>query len=106
MLWTEFLFLRRSPRIVFAMQEAPNLRSRKKVNTRGLILKSTRALFRENGFSQTKLEDIARAAGFHKQTVLRYFGSNKEIALAFRQIALTRFRAGLLNPERSVGVIE
>ena len=71
-----------------------------------MILKCANALFHERGFGATKLEDIAASAGVHKQTVLRYFGSKEGIALAFRQVALDKFRDGLLASGRTISVLE
>src|SRR5579864_8845067 len=88
------------------MRKNLGLRARKKKDTRRLILKCANALFHARGFAATKLEDIARKAGVHKQTVLRYFGSKEEIALAFRQVALEKFKAGLLDPGRKVTVLD
>jgi AcrR family transcriptional regulator len=82
------------------------LRERKKQETRRLILKAADALFHKKGFGAATLEEIAAKAGVHKQTVLRYFGSKDEIAVAFRQVALHNFRKGLLDPNRSVSVLE
>jgi AcrR family transcriptional regulator len=82
------------------------LRDRKKLQTRRLILKCANALFHERGYAAATLEDIAERAGVHKQTVLRYFGSKEEIALAFRHVALNKFRAGLLDRTRTVPVLE
>ncbi len=84
----------------------PGPRERKKNETRRLILKCANALFHERGYSTATLEDIAERAGVHKQTVLRHFGSKEAIALAFRQIALEKFRAGLADPARTVPVLE
>jgi AcrR family transcriptional regulator len=83
-----------------------SVRDRKKQETRRLILKCANRLFHERGFAATTLEDIAREAGIHKQTVLRYFGSKDAIALAFRQVALDKFKAGLLDPARKLPVLE
>ena len=82
------------------------LRDRKKIETRRLILKCADTLFGKRGFAATTLEDIANKVGVHKQTVLRYFGSKEEIALAFRQVALHNFKKGLLDPNRTVGVLQ
>ncbi len=82
------------------------VRDSKKKDTRRLILKCANALFHERGFAATKLEDIATGAGVHKQTILRYFGSKEEIALAFRQVALEKFTQGLLDPARSMPVLQ
>lgn len=82
------------------------LRARKKIQTRRFILKSANALFHKKGFAATTLEDIAAKAGVHKQTVLRYFGSKEEIALAFRQVALHNFKKGLSDPNRKMSVLK
>ena len=82
------------------------LRDRKKVATRRLILKCADTLFGKRGFAATTLEDIAAKAGVHKQTVLRYFGSKEEIALAFRQVALHNFKKGLVDPNRNLNVLQ
>ncbi|MBZ5610844.1 MAG: TetR/AcrR family transcriptional regulator [Acidobacteriia bacterium] len=88
------------------MNPKQGLRARKKDETRRLILKSAQSLFRKEGFTATTLEDIAAKAGVHKQTVLRYFNSKEQIALAFRQIALHHFEKGLLDPNRQVSVLQ
>ncbi|HLG96016.1 MAG TPA: TetR/AcrR family transcriptional regulator [Bryobacteraceae bacterium] len=88
------------------MEAKPGLRARKKIHTRRLILKCADSLFRKHGFAATTLEDIASKARVHKQTVLRYFGSKEEIALAFRQVALHNFRKGLLDPNRKGSVLQ
>jgi AcrR family transcriptional regulator len=92
--------------VTIAAGNKPDLRARKKKETRRLILKCANALFHERGYAATTLEDIADRAGVHKQTVLRYFGSKEGIALAFRQIALQKFKTGLLDPARTVPVME
>lgn len=68
-------------------------------------MKCANALFHERGYAAATLEDIAERAGVHKQTVLRYFGSKEEIALAFRYVALKKFEDGLMDPERRVPVL-
>ncbi len=88
------------------MKKEPGLRERKKKETRRLILKCANALFHTQGYAATTLEDIAAQARVHKQTVLRYFGSKEEIALAFRQVAIDQFKKGLLDPERKLSVLE
>lgn len=88
------------------MDAKPGLRDRKKIHTRRLILKCADTLFGKRGFAATTLEDIARKAGVHKQTVLRYFGSKEEIALAFRQVALHNFKKGLMDPSRKINVLQ
>lgn len=43
------------------------------------ILASARALFKENGFHNTKMEDIAQKAGVGKGTLYEYFKNKQEI---------------------------
>lgn len=88
------------------MTQNGTLRDRKKAETRRLILKCAAELFQEKGFAATKLEEIAEKAGVHKQTVLRYYGSKDEIALAFRQIAFQKFKKGLLARDPNVTVLD
>lgn len=88
------------------MADKLGLRERKKKQTRRLILKAADELFHKKGFAAATLDEIGARAGVHKQTVLRHFGSKDEIALAFRQVALHNFRKGLLDPDRSVSVLE
>ena len=88
------------------MNEKRNLRDRKKAETRQLILKCAAEMFQQKGFAATKLEEIAEKAGVHKQTVLRYYGSKDEIALAFRQIAFQKFKKRLLARDPAVTVLE
>lgn len=87
------------------MEGNSGLRAQKKIHTRRIILRSADSLFGKRGFAATTLEEIAHKAGVHKQTVLRYFGSKEEIALAFRQVALHNFKKGLLDPNRKMGVL-
>jgi AcrR family transcriptional regulator len=88
------------------MAEKLGLRDSKKKQTRRLILKAAHELFHKKGFAAATLQEIAAKAGVHKLTVLRHFGSKDEIALAFRQVGLHKFRKGLLDPARKVTVLE
>lgn len=88
------------------MSEATDsLRERKKAQTREAIIREARALFQRKGFEATTVEEIAEAANIHKQTVLRYFSSKEEIALAFRMEAFEELRRSLDDPGRTDSVI-
>jgi len=50
-----------------------------KFQKRNDILTSARALFKENGFHNTKMEDIAQRAGVGKGTLYEYFKNKQEI---------------------------
>jgi AcrR family transcriptional regulator len=84
----------------------PSLRVRKTARTREAIIKASRKLFDKQGFESTTLEQIAELADVHKQTVLRYFGSKEEIALAHRYNWYARLEAALLDPNRKEPVMK
>ncbi|PZQ58283.1 MAG: hypothetical protein DI570_18165 [Phenylobacterium zucineum] len=84
----------------------PPLRGRKKAQTRLNIVQRARELFDRKGFDATTIDEIADAADVHKQTVFRYFGSKEEIALVFRIDAFEEFKGSLLDPDRTVSVIQ
>lgn len=82
-----------------------SLRERKTTRTRQAIVSTARELIRRQGFEATTLDQIAELADVHKQTVLRYFGSKEEIALAYRYEWLAKFKAILSDPDAGPDVI-
>ncbi|MEU4228383.1 TetR family transcriptional regulator [Nonomuraea sp. NPDC026600] len=58
---------------------APGLRERKKAKTRALIQKEALRLFREQGYVETTVEQIAEAAEVAPSTVFRYFATKEEL---------------------------
>jgi AcrR family transcriptional regulator len=60
------------------------------------------ALFAEHGYGETRLEDIAAAAGVSKQLLYRHFRSKKELHMALlakhRDAVLGRLAAGMSRP--------
>ena len=84
----------------------PSLRVRKKLRTWDAIAASGARLFARQGFAATTLDQIAELACVHKQTVLRYFKSKQDIALAYQTRALESFRRGLVDPGRGDSVID
>lgn len=52
---------------------APNLRERKKAKARETILVTARELIDQNGYANTKMREIARAADVSYQTLYNYF---------------------------------
>jgi AcrR family transcriptional regulator len=46
-----------------------------------VILTAARTIFRERGFEETTMEDIARAANYTRRTLYAYFQSREEICL-------------------------
>ncbi|MEI9988526.1 MAG: TetR/AcrR family transcriptional regulator [Rhizomicrobium sp.] len=88
------------------MTNKPSLRTRKKLRTWDAIAAAGAKLFLERGFGATTLEQIAELADIHKQTVLRYFKTKEEIALAYQLRAFEEFKKGLLNTHRRESAIE
>jgi AcrR family transcriptional regulator len=86
--------------------ERPPLRARKKAETREKIVKVAAELFEDKGFESTTLEEIADRADIHKQTVLRYFRTKQDIALAPHADILRQFEAELSDPARTESVLD
>ncbi len=60
--------------------------------TRARILEVARRLFREKGFAEAKIRDIARDVGVASGTLFNYFPSKEEIAVALAQQAMAKAR--------------
>jgi AcrR family transcriptional regulator len=60
-----------------------SLREQKKTKTRNAILEAAIALFNENGYDNTSIEQIAKAAGVGKGTVYSYYQTKKDIIKGF-----------------------
>ncbi|MHB1348903.1 MAG: TetR/AcrR family transcriptional regulator [Desulfobulbaceae bacterium] len=78
------------------------VRDQKKKQTRAAILKAAVKLFSRQGYEQTSIDQLARAAGIGKGTVYSYFQTKSEIFLAFCEEQLefiNRELAARSNPE-------
>lgn len=65
------------------------LREQKKKKTKAAILESAMLLFSRQGYENTSVNQMARAAGVGKGTIYSYFQSKSEIFLAFCEEQLT-----------------
>ncbi len=64
------------------VQAIPSLRERKKAKTRAALIEASQRLFARRGYTGTTLEDISAEVDITTQTLLRYFDSKAQLALA------------------------
>ena len=84
----------------------PGLRERKKAKTRALIQEQALRLFRERGYEDTSIEEIAEAAEVSPSTVFRYFPTKPDLViyddLDERMIDAFRAQPAELNPVQAL----
>jgi AcrR family transcriptional regulator len=89
----------------FAAVARGSLRERKKEATRARLVEVSSALFVDQGYAATTLEQIAEGADISVPTLLVYFESKERLALAAEYDTLGRFKAKVEDPDRSTDTL-
>jgi AcrR family transcriptional regulator len=79
-----------------AMEEAPGLRERKKLETRRALEQVAVRLFTERGFDGVTIDEIVAAAGVSKRTFYRYYVAKEDVLLSEQLRLLDVLRTGLM----------
>ena len=85
---------------------ATTLRERKKAKTRAALIEVSQHLFAEQGYNETTLDDISAAVEITTPTLLRYFPSKADLALAPLMAPLETLAQFLGSPQRTTGTLE
>jgi len=78
------------------------LRARKQQRARQQAIEAASRIFRERGYDETSLEDIANDAEMSVSSLLRYFGGKERLALAHHIDHLESFRRHLAEADKPV----
>jgi len=68
-----------SPTIDYRLTVLASLRSRKLADARRALFEAAMELFRERGYDETTVEEIAARAGFSRATFFNHFGSKRAV---------------------------
>lgn len=89
------------------MSLAPtSLRERKKAHTRRRLIEASQRLFRAHGYAAVTLEQVAAEVDVHVKTLLRYFSTKQDLALALEYQAHDHWYAGLSDEDRQGFVVD
>jgi len=83
----------------------PSLRERKKAKTRAALIEASQRLFARQGYTGTTLEDISAEVDNTTQTLLRYFDSKAQLALAPLARHLEEIERFLQDENRTVDTL-
>lgn len=86
-------------------RERLTLRERKKAKTRAALIEISQRLFAERGYTGTTLEDISAEVDITTQTLLRYFDSKAQLALAPLTAPLEELERFLAVEDRSIDTL-
>jgi AcrR family transcriptional regulator len=78
------------------------LRARKQQRAKQQAIEVASRIFRERGYDETSLEDIANDAEMSVSSLLRYFGGKERLALAHHINHLESFRRHMTEEDRPV----
>ena len=81
------------------------LRERKKAKTRAALIEASQRLFATRGYAGATLEDISADVDISTQTLLRYFDSKTQLALAPLTAPLDEFVRFLEAEDRAVDTL-
>lgn len=68
------------------------LRDKRKQKSRSALIESAERLFRKKGFDNTSMEEVAKDAGLHVQTLYNHFPNKLELQIATQQVHLDEFK--------------
>lgn len=94
------------PRPQPSVPPAPSRREDKKARTRRALIVVSHRLFTRRGYAETTLEQICAEVGVHPQTLLRYFDSKADLALAPMHDVVRSLTDQLEDPDRELDAVE
>lgn len=92
-----------------AIEDAQNsqpLRERKKLRTREALIAASQKLFSEKGYAATTLEEICQTVEVAPPTLLRYFESKAQLALARNVDWAESLKADVADVDRDVSTLD